>query len=66
MGSIDKVTTDRICGSGRVETAVKVSQSVYPKGTKAAILANGEKFSNVLTAMPYGKIILDILSKHTM
>ena len=29
----------------------------YPNGAKVVILANSEKFSDVLTAMPYGKTI---------
>ena len=52
-----KVTSDRIAGSNRFDTAVKVSQSAYPDGAKTVILANGEKFSDVLAAMPYGKTI---------
>ena len=44
---------ERIDGNDRIETAVKVSQKSYPNGTKAVILANKDKFSDVLTAVPF-------------
>ena len=50
-------TSDRISGSNRVATAVNVSKLAYANGAKTVILANSEKFSDVLAAMPYGKTI---------
>ena len=47
------VDPDRINGKDRIETAVKVSQKSYPNGTKAVILANKNKFADVLTAVPF-------------
>ncbi len=44
---------DRIDGKDRVETAVEVSKELYPNGAKAVILANKDKFSDVLTAVPF-------------
>lgn len=43
---------DRIDGVDRVETAVNVSKETYPNGANAVILANKNKFSDVLTAVP--------------
>lgn len=50
---VPPVDPDRINGKDRIETAVKVSQKSYPNGTKAVILANKNKFADVLTAVPF-------------
>ncbi|MBC2576643.1 cell wall-binding repeat-containing protein [Peptostreptococcus canis] len=48
-----KRTTIRINGSNRVKTAIEVSKKIYPKGSENIILANMEKYSDVLTASPF-------------
>ena len=50
-------TTSRIAGENRYATVVKVSQAAYPNGAKTVILADSEKFSDVLAAIPYGSLI---------
>ncbi|MDY5436420.1 cell wall-binding repeat-containing protein, partial [Peptostreptococcus porci] len=45
--------SDRLNGKDRVETAVKVSRASYPYGARAVILANKDKFPDVLTAVPF-------------
>lgn len=53
----EKPSSERIAGKDRVETSLKVAESVYPKGTKTVILANKDKFTDVLVATPYSKTI---------
>lgn len=48
----DPDSPDRIGGNDRIDTAVKVSQNQY-SSSKAVILANKDKFSDVLTAVPF-------------
>ena len=48
--------THRVSGTTRYETAVEVSKATFPNGADTVILSNGNKFSDVLTAVPYGKL----------
>lgn len=45
-------TGSRIAGDSRVATAVAVSKDMYKNGTSTVIIANMNKFSDVLTAAP--------------
>lgn len=47
----------RISGKDRIETAIEVSQKYFKNGAKTVIIANGTKFSDVLSSMPYAKIV---------
>ena len=44
---------DRIEGDDRIETAIEASEKLYPNGTDKVVLANAERFSDVLTANPF-------------
>ena len=52
---ISKIT--RISGKTRIETAIEVSKKYYKNGAETVILVNGDKFSDILSAMPYSKVI---------
>ena len=43
---------DRIEGEDRIETSIEASEDLYPNGTNAVVLANAERFTDVLTANP--------------
>lgn len=49
----DKEEPDRIEGDDRIETAIEASEKLYPNGTDKVVLANAERFSDVLTANPF-------------
>ena len=49
----DKEDPDRIEGDDRIETSIEASKDLYPNGTNAVVLANAERFSDVLTANPF-------------
>lgn len=42
----------RIDGDDRIETAVKVSENNYPNGARAVIIANKDKYTDIMTAVP--------------
>ena len=44
---------DRIEGNDRIETSVDTSKDLYPNGTNAVVLANAERYTDVLTADPF-------------
>ena len=44
---------DRIEGHDRIETAIEASKDLYPGGTNAVVLANCERYTDVLTANPF-------------
>lgn len=44
---------DRIEGNDRIETSVETSKDLYPNGTNAVVLANCERYTDVLTADPF-------------
>lgn len=44
---------DRIEGNDRIETSVETSEDLYPNGTNAIVLANAERYTDVLTADPF-------------
>ena len=44
---------DRIEGSDRIETSVETSKDLYPNGTNTVVLANAERYTDVLTADPF-------------
>ena len=44
---------DRIEGNDRIETSVETSKDLYPNGTNAVVLANAERYTDVLTADPF-------------
>lgn len=44
---------DRIEGNDRIETSVETSEDLYPNGTNAVVLANAERYTDVLTADPF-------------
>ena len=44
---------DRIEGGDRIETSVESSKDLYPNGTNAVVLANCERYTDVLTADPF-------------
>ena len=48
---------NRVAGKNRYETAVNVSKMLYKNGADVVILANSEKYSDVLSAIPYGNMI---------
>lgn len=45
--------TGRIRGKDRIETAVKVSKDLHKKSADAVVLANAERYTDVLTANPF-------------
>ena len=49
----DKEDPDRVEGDDRIETSIEASEILYPNGTNAVVLANAERFSDVLTANPF-------------
>lgn len=49
----DTEDPDRIEGDDRIETSIEASKDLYPNGTNAVVLANAERFSDVLTANPF-------------
>ncbi|WP_300282820.1 cell wall-binding repeat-containing protein, partial [Peptacetobacter sp.] len=49
----NNVDTDKIQGNNRIETAVEASKKVYPSGTPVVVLANAERYTDVLTANPF-------------
>ena len=49
-------STHRVSGTTRYGTAAEVSKAAYPNGAEEVILSNSNKFSDVLTAVPYGKV----------
>ncbi len=51
------IESERIYGFNRLETAIKVSKKYFEDGASTVILANGSKFSDVLAAMPYSKVL---------
>lgn len=51
-----KSDTERISGADRVATSVEVSKKMFPKGADTVIVANGDKYADVLSAVPYAKI----------
>ena len=44
---------DRIEGGDRIETSIESSKDLYPNGTNAVVLANCERYTDVLTADPF-------------
>ena len=44
---------DRIEGNDRIETSVETSKDLYPNGTNAVVVANAERYTDVLTADPF-------------
>lgn len=44
---------DRIEGNDRIETSVETSEDLYPNGTNAVVVANAERYTDVLTADPF-------------
>lgn len=50
-------TSHRVSGTTRYSTAAEVSRAVYPNGTDTVLLSNADKFSDVLTSVPYGKLL---------
>ena len=44
---------DRIEGNDRIETSVETSKDLYPNGTNGVVLANAERYTDVLTADPF-------------
>ena len=44
---------DRIEGNDRIETSVETSKDLYPNGINAVVLANCERYTDVLTADPF-------------
>ena len=49
----DKEDPDRVEGDDRIETSIEASEILYPNGTNTVVLANAERFSDVLTANPF-------------
>ena len=49
----DPEEPDRIEGNDRIETSVESSKDLYPNGTNAVVLANCERYTDVLTADPF-------------
>ncbi len=49
----DPEEPDRIEGGDRIETSVESSKDLYPNGTNAVVLANCERYTDVLTADPF-------------
>lgn len=49
----DPEEPDRIEGNDRIETSVETSKDLYPNGTNAVVLANAERYTDVLTADPF-------------
>ena len=49
----DPEDPDRIEGGDRIETSVESSKDLYPNGTNAVVLANCERYTDVLTADPF-------------
>ena len=49
----DKEDPDRVEGDDRIETSIEASEILYPNGTNDVVLANAERFSDVLTANPF-------------
>ena len=49
----DPEEPDRIEGNDRIETSVETSKDLYPNGTNAVVLANCERYTDVLTADPF-------------
>lgn len=52
-GNANDSNIDRIEGNDRIETAIDASQELFSKGTSAIVLANCERFTDVLTANPF-------------
>ena len=50
---LDNEDPDRIEGNDRIETSVETSKDLYPNGTNAVVLANAERYTDVLTADPF-------------
>ena len=48
---------NRVAGSNRVETAVKVSKLVFPNGSDVVILVHSDKYTDALAATPYAKLM---------
>ena len=44
---------DRIEGGDRVDTSIDASEDLFPNGTDAVVLANCERYTDVLTANPF-------------
>ena len=44
---------DRIEGGDRVDTSIDTSEELFPNGTDAVVLANCERYTDVLTANPF-------------
>ncbi len=49
----DPEDPDRIEGNDRIETSIEASKDLYPNGTNAVVLANCERYTDVLTADPF-------------
>ena len=49
----DPEDPDRIEGGDRIETSIESSKDLYPNGTNAVVLANCERYTDVLTADPF-------------
>ena len=47
----------RIGGVDRVDTSVKISRKYYSNGANTVILVNGDRFTDILSCMPYSKLI---------
>jgi len=47
-----RIGTQRLHGSDRFETALKISDAVYPEQANAAVLARGDKFPDALAGVP--------------
>ncbi len=43
---------ERISGKSRIETAIGVSKEIFKKGTQNVIIANKDKYTDTLTAVP--------------
>lgn len=53
----DEVYVGRISGKNREDTSIKISKVLYPEGTRVALVANGDVYPDVLTAMPYSRLL---------
>ena len=47
-----EVEVNRLEGANRIETAVESSKELYPSGTNVVVLANADRFTDVLAANP--------------
>lgn len=47
-----EVNVDRLEGSNRIETAIEASKDLFSNGTNVVVLANADRFTDVLAANP--------------